>query len=90
VAGVSVLVSSISGWYDIFLPGQLRDFRILLPSRDTYVHGPTVSLARCPASLEAIRRFMTEIRSAPTADSSTSRPVRKMAAWVVERRHSID
>ncbi|MGW1714207.1 CocE/NonD family hydrolase [Streptomyces sp. NPDC002156] len=29
VTGVSVPVSSIGGWYDIFLPGQLRDFRAL-------------------------------------------------------------
>jgi putative CocE/NonD family hydrolase len=29
VAGVSVPVSSIGGWYDIFLPGQLRDFQTL-------------------------------------------------------------
>jgi putative CocE/NonD family hydrolase len=29
VASVSVPVSSIGGWYDIFLPGQLRDFRAL-------------------------------------------------------------
>jgi uncharacterized protein len=29
VAQVSVPVSSIGGWYDIFLPGQLRDFRAL-------------------------------------------------------------
>ncbi|KRE28906.1 CocE/NonD family hydrolase [Agromyces sp. Soil535] len=29
VADVSVPVSSIGGWYDIFLPGQLRDFRLL-------------------------------------------------------------
>jgi putative CocE/NonD family hydrolase len=29
VAAVRVPVSSIGGWYDIFLPGQLRDFRIL-------------------------------------------------------------
>ena len=29
VAGVTVPVSSIGGWYDIFLPGQLRDFQIL-------------------------------------------------------------
>jgi putative CocE/NonD family hydrolase len=27
VAEVTVPVSSIAGWYDIFLPGQLRDFR---------------------------------------------------------------
>ncbi len=29
VSGVTVPVSSVGGWYDIFLPGQLRDFRIL-------------------------------------------------------------
>ncbi|HET6708955.1 CocE/NonD family hydrolase [Amycolatopsis sp.] len=29
VADVTVPVSSIAGWYDIFLPGQLRDFRTL-------------------------------------------------------------
>jgi putative CocE/NonD family hydrolase len=29
VARVSVPVSSIGGWYDVFLPGQLRDFKIL-------------------------------------------------------------
>ncbi len=29
VAGVSVPVSSIGGWYDIFLPGQVRDFTVL-------------------------------------------------------------
>jgi uncharacterized protein len=29
VAQVTVPVSSIGGWYDIFLPGQLRDFKVL-------------------------------------------------------------
>ena len=29
VSDVTVPVSSIGGWYDIFLPGQLRDFRVL-------------------------------------------------------------
>jgi hypothetical protein len=29
VAKVTVPVSSIGGWYDIFLPGQLRDFTVL-------------------------------------------------------------
>ncbi|MEV4052457.1 CocE/NonD family hydrolase [Amycolatopsis sp. NPDC049688] len=29
VADVTVGVSSVAGWYDIFLPGQLRDFRTL-------------------------------------------------------------
>jgi uncharacterized protein len=28
-ASVAVPVSSVGGWYDIFLPGQLRDFRVL-------------------------------------------------------------
>ncbi|PUB25934.1 hypothetical protein C8K30_10621 [Promicromonospora sp. AC04] len=29
VAGTMVPVSSVAGWYDIFLPGQLRDFTVL-------------------------------------------------------------
>ncbi|MEV4112695.1 CocE/NonD family hydrolase [Nonomuraea sp. NPDC049695] len=29
VAGIQVPVSTVGGWYDIFLPGQLRDFRTL-------------------------------------------------------------
>jgi putative CocE/NonD family hydrolase len=29
VAGTTVPVSSVGGWYDIFLPGQLRDFTVL-------------------------------------------------------------
>jgi putative CocE/NonD family hydrolase len=29
VADVTAAVSSVAGWYDIFLPGQLRDFRTL-------------------------------------------------------------
>jgi uncharacterized protein len=29
VAETTVPVSSVGGWYDIFLPGQLRDFRVL-------------------------------------------------------------
>ncbi|MGH3633891.1 MAG: CocE/NonD family hydrolase [Mycobacterium sp.] len=33
VADVTVPVSSIGGWYDIFLPGQLRDFRVLQDAR---------------------------------------------------------
>jgi uncharacterized protein len=32
VAEVTVPVSSIGGWYDIFLPGQLRDFQVLQES----------------------------------------------------------
>jgi putative CocE/NonD family hydrolase len=47
VADITVPVSSIGGWYDIFLPGQLRDFQILQdaqrPARLTigpWTHGP--------------------------------------------------
>jgi putative CocE/NonD family hydrolase len=29
VAGITVPVSMVGGWYDIFLPGQLRDFKAL-------------------------------------------------------------
>ena len=29
VAGIAVPVSTVGGWYDIFLPGQLRDYRVL-------------------------------------------------------------
>ncbi|MEV7424449.1 CocE/NonD family hydrolase [Streptomyces sp. NPDC091212] len=48
VAQVGVPVSSIAGWYDIFLPGQLRDFEILQaagrPARLTV--GPWTHLSR--------------------------------------------
>ncbi|MEU1548339.1 CocE/NonD family hydrolase [Nocardia sp. NPDC005745] len=48
VAEVTVPVSSIGGWYDIFLPGQLRDFKILQeagrPARLTV--GPWTHIAR--------------------------------------------
>jgi putative CocE/NonD family hydrolase len=48
VAEVTVPVSSIGGWYDIFLPGQLRDFRALRdagrPTRLTV--GPWTHAAR--------------------------------------------
>ncbi|MFJ3776104.1 CocE/NonD family hydrolase [Streptomyces sp. NPDC090075] len=47
VGRVKVPVSSVAGWYDIFLPGQLRDFRILqeagVPARLTV--GPWVHQA---------------------------------------------
>ena len=35
VADVTVPVSSIGGWYDIFLPGQLNDFAVLHAKRET-------------------------------------------------------
>lgn len=55
VAQVSVPVSSIGGWYDIFLPGQLRDFTIspAPPWRcgrpRTVSSAATASGSRCPA-----------------------------------------
>ena len=54
VAGVQVPVSSIGGWYDIFLPGQLRDFRVLQqagnPAR--LMIGPWTHLSRDGAPLQ--------------------------------------
>jgi uncharacterized protein len=35
VAGTTVPVSSVGGWYDIFLPGQLRDFVVLQQAERT-------------------------------------------------------
>jgi uncharacterized protein len=35
VAGTTVPVSSVGGWYDIFLPGQLRDFAVLQQAQRT-------------------------------------------------------
>lgn len=59
VAGVSVPVSSVGGWYDIFLPGQLRDFRILQeagrPARLTI--GPWTHLAVDGTSLREAVEF---------------------------------
>lgn len=53
VADVTVPVSSVAGWYDIFLPGQLRDYRILQdagrPARLTV--GPWVHTS--PGALQA-------------------------------------
>ncbi|WP_416972992.1 CocE/NonD family hydrolase [Streptomyces sp. 4F14] len=40
VADVPVPVSSVGGWYDIFLPGQLRDFQALQGSGHRLTVGP--------------------------------------------------
>jgi uncharacterized protein len=47
VAQVTVPVCSIGGWYDIFLPGQLRDFTILQQAgrRPHLVVGPWTHLS---------------------------------------------
>ncbi|MGP3915815.1 CocE/NonD family hydrolase [Nonomuraea sp. 10N515B] len=65
VAQVTVPVSSIGGWYDIFLPGQLRDFRILQeagrPARVTI--GPWTHTAfNNTAVLEAIEFGLAHAR----------------------------
>jgi hypothetical protein len=47
VAAVQVPVSSVGGWYDIFLPGQLRDFQVLqsLERRPRLTVGPWTHLS---------------------------------------------
>src|SRR5262249_33670518 len=45
VAGVTVPVSSVGGWYDICLPGQLRDFKVL---QDLGRHAPPARLTVGP------------------------------------------
>jgi uncharacterized protein len=60
VADVSVPVSSVAGWYDIFLPGQLRDYQILQDA------GRQARLTVGPwthTSPGAVRAAMTEILS---------------------------
>jgi putative CocE/NonD family hydrolase len=63
VADVTVPVSSVGGWYDIFLPGQLRDFQTLAnagrPARLTI--GPWTHAARAdllPSTSTAIRETL--------------------------------
>jgi putative CocE/NonD family hydrolase len=57
VANVTAPVSSIGGWYDIFLPGQIRDFRAVVaagkPARLTIGPWTHVALTNIPM-LEAI------------------------------------
>jgi len=59
VAKVTVPVSSIGGWYDIFLPGQLRDFRALQeagrPARLTV--GPWTHLSQDPIPVREALEF---------------------------------
>ncbi len=65
VAEVRVPVSSIGGWYDIFLPGQLRDFRLLQdagrPARMTV--GPWTHMTMDPLPIyEAIEFGLAHAR----------------------------
>ena len=59
VADVTIPVSSIAGWHDIFLPGQLRDFKALQaagrPARLTV--GPWTHMSAGPNTL-AIRELL--------------------------------
>jgi putative CocE/NonD family hydrolase len=48
VAAVTVPVSSVAGWYDIFLPGQLRDFQVLQGLRRQTPHAPPARLTVGP------------------------------------------
>jgi uncharacterized protein len=59
VADVTVPVSSVGGWYDIFLPGQLRDFRILQDAgRPAWLTvGPWTHISRDGTPLREAMRF---------------------------------
>jgi putative CocE/NonD family hydrolase len=61
VADVTVPVSSVGGWYDIFLPGQLRDYRALRsagrPARLTVGPWPHASRDVVTASILEILGF---------------------------------
>jgi putative CocE/NonD family hydrolase len=67
VASVTAPVSSIGGWYDIFLPGQIRDFRGVVaagkPARLTIGPWTHVSLTNIPL-LEAIDLGLAHARGA--------------------------
>lgn len=61
VADVTVPVSSLGGWFDIFLPGQLRDFRVLQAAgrdpRLTVGPWPHVSAAMGPLGIRDMLDF---------------------------------
>ncbi len=59
VAAVTVPVSSVGGWYDIFLPGQLRDFTALRQAgrQARLTVGPWTHLSRDPAPLRETIEF---------------------------------
>jgi uncharacterized protein len=68
VPAVTVPVSSIGGWYDIFLPGQLRDFTALQqagrPARLTV--GPWTHISQDPVPLrEALEFGLAHARGEP-------------------------
>lgn len=59
VAGVQVPVSSVGGWYDLFLPGQLRDFQVLqsLGRRPRLTVGPWTHLSMDGAPVREVIDF---------------------------------
>lgn len=64
VADITVPVSSIGGWYDIFLPGQLRDFRALQEAGRTarLTVGPWTHVSR--GSAPVVNRELFEFAAA--------------------------
>jgi uncharacterized protein len=78
VAGVTVPVSSIGGWYDIFLPGQLRDFQTLQaagrPARLTVGPWSHTSSGSWPVATREVLEFgLAHARGEPPPDRA---PVR--------------
>jgi uncharacterized protein len=59
VAQVTIPVSSVGGWYDIFLPGQLRDFQVLqsLGRRPRLTVGPWTHLSMDGAPVREVIEF---------------------------------
>src|SRR5262249_49860589 len=76
VAQTTVPVSSIAGWFDIFLPGQLRDFELLQragrPARPTVGPSPHAEQPRHRVR-EALDFGLAHARG---AEPPTRRPVR--------------
>jgi putative CocE/NonD family hydrolase len=85
VGAVTAPVSSIGGWYDIFLPGQLRDFRVLQdagrPARLTVGPWTHLSVDGTPAR-EAIEFGLAHARGAEPPPRAPVRPyVMGQEAW---------
>jgi putative CocE/NonD family hydrolase len=59
VAQVKIPVSSVGGWYDIFLPGQLRDFQVLqsLGRQPRLTVGPWTHLSTGGAPVREVLEF---------------------------------
>jgi putative CocE/NonD family hydrolase len=59
VAAVKIPVSSVGGWYDIFLPGQLRDFQVLqsLGRQPRLTVGPWTHLSMDGAPVREVIEF---------------------------------